>query len=118
MRKSKLLTAVLSVGMLTALSTATAQATASSEVSAKGCYNWSVTSSWGFASGTNCGWKATGTVTDSKADGRCPYVVGHKLSGGVEDSDWAGPKGDTSPVEIYAPSTDPFVSFTMSAIYC
>ncbi|CAL9662456.1 hypothetical protein [Streptomyces sp. enrichment culture] len=118
MRKSRLLTAVLSVGMLTALSTATAQATTSSEASVQGCKNWSVTSSWGFASGINCGWQATGTVTDTKADGRCPFVLGHKFSGGMEDSDWAGPKGDTSPVEIYASTTDPFVSFTMDAIYC
>ncbi|MEU5647425.1 hypothetical protein [Streptomyces milbemycinicus] len=122
MRKKSLLAAVASVGLLTALSSASAHAAApapTSAASALACGNWSVANDWGFASGTNCnGTLVDGTVTDNNADGRCPYVRGYKLSGAYDDSDWAGPKGDSSPVRVNATESDPFVRFSLRAIYC
>ncbi|NGO15365.1 hypothetical protein G5C60_49260 [Streptomyces sp. HC44] len=82
--------------------------------------NWSISSGQGYANGKWCNYdtKATGTVHDTKSDGRCPYVRGNLVGGGYVDSDWAGPKGDSSPVRLSAPSGKRFAGITMRYINC
>ncbi|MER7464276.1 hypothetical protein [Streptomyces sp. NPDC097981] len=49
------------------------------------------------------------TVTDDKADGRCPRVSGYLYNGRYEvHSAAVGPKGASRYVEIYAPAGDWF----------
>lgn len=81
--------------------------------------NWSISSGEGYANGKWCNYnnKVTGTVHDTKADGRCPYVKGN-YSGGYVDSNWAGPRGDSSPVTLKAPSGRSFTSLEMRFILC
>ncbi|MGV9255279.1 hypothetical protein [Streptomyces sp. NPDC003697] len=82
--------------------------------------NWSVSSRQGYANGKWCNYntKVIGTVHDTKADGRCPYVRGQVRGGGHVDSDWAGPKGDSSPVRLQAPRGKSFERLEMMYINC
>lgn len=82
--------------------------------------NWSVSSSQGYANGKWCNYdtKITGTVHDTKADGRCPFVRGMQRDGGFHDSEWAGPKGDSSPVRLYASDGSSFYQVKMMYINC
>ncbi|WP_432188468.1 hypothetical protein [Streptomyces sp. Tue6028] len=82
--------------------------------------NWSVSSAQGYANGKWCNrnTKVTGTVHDTKSDGRCPFVRGLLNGGGHVDSDWAGPKGDSSPVRLYAPGGKSFYKVQMMYINC
>ncbi|GGS12999.1 hypothetical protein GCM10010269_60350 [Streptomyces humidus] len=82
--------------------------------------NWSISSAQGYANGQWCdgNTRVTGTVHDTKADGRCPFVRGYLSGGGYHDSAWAGPKGDSSPVNLSAPSGRTFTSVAMNYITC
>ncbi|MCX4916540.1 hypothetical protein [Streptomyces sp. NBC_00687] len=82
--------------------------------------SWSISSGQGYANGWWCNYdtKVTGTVHDTKSDGRCPFVRGKLTNGGHVDSNWAGPKGDSSPVTLKAPSGTSFSSLSMSYIVC
>lgn len=82
--------------------------------------NWSISSGQGYANGKWCNYdtKVTGTVHDTKSDGRCPFVRGLLRNGGHRDSDWAGPRGDSSPVRLYAPSGTSFYQVEMHYITC
>ncbi|MER8233106.1 hypothetical protein [Streptomyces sp. NPDC094049] len=114
--------AAASLGLLATLGTAPAASAATSDgTGAAACdSNWSYSNSWGRASGKFCDnvTGMVGTVTDTAADGRCPYVRGNLNNGSWRDSDWAGPKGDSSPVNIWAPAGTYFVSWQLLAIYC
>ncbi|GGS08684.1 hypothetical protein GCM10010252_54780 [Streptomyces aureoverticillatus] len=111
-----------SVWLTATLPAGAAQASASP--SAYPCFaNWSHRNQFGSAAGKKCGpsrlWvQMNGTVKDEAADGRCPYVRAYTSTGAHRDSDWAGPKGDTSPVELYTSTTDVFVDFEIRAIAC
>ncbi|MFD3943712.1 hypothetical protein [Streptomyces sp. NPDC058579] len=93
--KSKLATAtvlgVAAIGMT--LTAPTAHAASPSPTSAATCQNWTVSSGQGKGSGTHCSdGVVSGWVEDTKADGRCPYVI-LNTSGGAIHSPWVGPKG-------------------------
>lgn len=47
----------------------------------------------GYGDGRVCDGNITGTVHDTKADGRCPYVRVYFTIGEPWDSPWAGGKG-------------------------
>ncbi|MCQ8830556.1 hypothetical protein [Streptomyces malaysiensis] len=124
MLKKYLATAIAGAGLLAAFPFSAAHAatpTSASSVQVPGCpHNWTVSSAEGVASGQWCYNKnlAIGTVTDTKADGRCPYVRGYTSYGRTVDSDWAGPKGDSSPVYLDAGTGDPFVRLAMKYVNC
>ncbi|MEU2453858.1 hypothetical protein ABZ605_27745 [Streptomyces sp. NPDC012765] len=75
---------------------------------------------WGWANGRYCdgNTRIVGTVKDTAADGRCPYLSADLSNGNRVDSDWAGPAGDTSPIDIWAPPGTTFVHVQIRAIYC
>ncbi|MEU9997220.1 hypothetical protein [Streptomyces sp. NPDC050848] len=63
--------------------------------------------------------RVVGTVYDTKSDGRCPLVMGYLSgTGGTVNSNWAGPKGDNSPVDIGAAAGRTFVGAGMGYIRC
>ncbi|MEU4687021.1 hypothetical protein [Streptomyces xinghaiensis] len=64
------------------------------------CYNWSVKSREGYANGRRCGSKVHGTVKDTRADGRCPYVRVKTQKGWYFDGPWVGPKGKSKKFTI------------------
>ncbi|MEU8512872.1 hypothetical protein AB0C76_14950 [Kitasatospora sp. NPDC048722] len=82
--------------------------------------NWSIGSAEGYANGKWCNYdtKVIGTVHDTKADGRCPYVHGGLSDGGYVDSDWAGGKGKSRSITLLAPSNTRFTSLSMRYINC
>ncbi|MFC0598189.1 hypothetical protein [Streptomyces palmae] len=82
--------------------------------------NWTRSSGEGVASGKWCDnyTRVTGTVKDTKSDGRCPFVRGHLNNGRHVDSEWAGPKGDTSPVNLSSPTGTYFSDLSMQYINC
>ncbi|MFF9646381.1 hypothetical protein [Kitasatospora aureofaciens] len=82
--------------------------------------NWSISSAEGYANGKWCNYntKVIGTVHDTKADGRCPYVRGDLSNGGHVDSDWAGGKGKSRSITLLAPSNTHFTSLSMRYINC
>lgn len=87
--------------------------------------NWSVSSSQGRAAGKWCynngagnAIAVRGTVTDTNADGRCPFVQVTTSAGWKLDSDWAGPRGDSSPVTIDAPSGQHLTGLAIKYITC
>lgn len=82
--------------------------------------NWSVSGSEGYANGCyeNGLTKVTGTVHDTKADGRCPFVRAHFTNGGVGDSNWATGKGTKANVNIVAPSGSTVKSVSWEYIHC
>ncbi|MEU4269872.1 hypothetical protein [Streptomyces sp. NPDC026092] len=93
--KSRLATAavlgVAAMGMT--LTAPAAHAASPSPTSAATCQNWTVSSGQGKGSGTHCSdGVVSGWVEDTKADGRCPYVI-LNTSGGAIHSPWVGPKG-------------------------
>ncbi|GAA3036911.1 hypothetical protein GCM10020229_55400 [Kitasatospora albolonga] len=81
--------------------------------------NWSISSGEGYANGKWCNYntKVTGTVHDTKADGRCPFVRGVLSNGGVVDGDWATGKGTSRGFTLDAPSGY-FTSVQMKYITC
>ncbi|MET8541071.1 hypothetical protein ABZW03_10500 [Kitasatospora sp. NPDC004799] len=82
--------------------------------------NWSISSGQGYANGKWCNYntKVVGTVHDTKADGRCPYVEGKLSNGGHVDSDWAGGKGKSRAITLHAPRNTYFTTVTMRSIGC
>lgn len=59
------------------------------------------------------------TVTDDKADGRCPRVSGYLYnSGRYVHSAHVGPKGASRYVEIFAPAGDWFYTAGISWVSC
>ncbi|MGW1177314.1 hypothetical protein ACWD4P_26815 [Kitasatospora sp. NPDC002543] len=82
--------------------------------------NWSIDSGEGYANGKWCNYdtKVVGTVHDTKADGRCPYVRGRLSNGGYADSDWAGGKGKSRAITLRAPSGARFTGLSMQYISC
>ncbi|MET8625098.1 hypothetical protein ABZW30_15315 [Kitasatospora sp. NPDC004669] len=82
--------------------------------------NWSIKSAEGYANGKWCNYntKIVGTVHDTRADGRCPFVRADLSNGGVVDSDWAGGKGKSRAITMYAPSGTYFTRVSMSYINC
>ncbi|GGV51138.1 hypothetical protein [Streptomyces spectabilis] len=117
---------VIAAGVLVAGVLPSGVANASAPSASANCFaNWSDRNQFGSAAGRWCG-DATlriktimdGTVKDEAADGRCPYVRAYTSTGAYYDSDWAGPKGDTSPVALRTYVSDPFVSFELRAIAC
>ncbi|MFE7592159.1 hypothetical protein ACFU6K_22395 [Kitasatospora sp. NPDC057512] len=82
--------------------------------------NWSISSGEGYANGKWCNYntKVAGTVHDTKADGRCPYVRGSLSNGGHVDSDWAGGKGKSRAITLYAPSGTHITGLSMRYIGC
>jgi hypothetical protein len=83
-----------------------ARPSASAQRMALPCENWTVRITEGHASGSWCNNYKTvsGTVTDDKADGRCPYVRSNWSNGGVSDGPWIGPKGASKSFTLNAPS--------------
>ncbi|MFF3005679.1 hypothetical protein ACFVTF_23025 [Kitasatospora sp. NPDC057940] len=57
----------------------------------------------GYADGRICDGNITGTVHDTKADGRCPYVRLHFNDGSSWDSPWAGGNGTKANFSGYHP---------------
>ncbi|MEV7519183.1 hypothetical protein [Streptomyces sp. NPDC091371] len=113
--------ALAAVGLAATALVVTAPAASAGSSGVLACnQNWSISSSQGYANGQWCdgNTRVTGTVHDTNADGRCPFVRGYLSGGGYHDSAWAGPKGDSSPVNLYAPSGRTFTSVQMSYITC
>ncbi|MGY0063683.1 hypothetical protein ACWY4P_45555 [Streptomyces sp. LZ34] len=78
-----------------------------------------VSSAEGHAVITTCAsWQITGTVYDDKADGRCPRVRAYDNNDKYYYSDWAGPKGDSSPVDIRPDSGAYLKGYYMAYIEC
>ncbi|BAU81079.1 hypothetical protein SLA_0124 [Streptomyces laurentii] len=82
--------------------------------------NWDLSGSEGYANGCyeNGLTKVSGTVHDTKADGRCPFVRAHFTNGGVGDSNWATGKGTKANVSIVAPSGSSVKSLSWEYISC
>ncbi|MEU8542551.1 hypothetical protein AB0C52_21650 [Streptomyces sp. NPDC048717] len=82
--------------------------------------NWDLSGGEGYANGCyeNGLTKVTGTVHDTKADGRCPFVRAHFTNGSVGDSNWATGKGTKATVRIVAPSGATVKSLTWEYIKC
>jgi hypothetical protein len=123
-KKLALAATVLSLLAVPLSATASAAALAPLPVSAmansSGCWDtWTVKDGAGFASGRCFDFRTVvGTVTDDAADGRCPLVQGRTNTGGLVSSDWAGPKWDTSPVNLRAPEGQWFDSLHIVSIWC
>lgn len=121
-RKRHTLGSVLAaVGLAATALVVTAPAASAGGTGALACnQNWSISSGQGYANGQWCdgNTRVSGTVHDTNADGRCPFVRGYLSGGGYHDSAWAGPKGDSSPVNLYAPSGQTFTSVSMKYITC
>ncbi|MCB8905045.1 MULTISPECIES: hypothetical protein [unclassified Streptomyces] len=113
---------VLAAGALVAAALAVTAPSASAGGSgALDCtVNFSISSGEGYANGKWCDYntRISGNVHDTKSDGRCPFVRAYMSGGGWRDSDWAGPKGDSSPVNVSAPSGQSITSISMSYIRC
>ena len=87
--------------------------------------NWSLSTNQGRAAGKWCfnngvgnAVAIRGTVTDTNADSRCPFVRAYLSGGGYKDSDWAGPKGDSSPVTVDAGSGNYLTRVELKYINC
>ncbi|WP_266806095.1 hypothetical protein [Streptomyces sp. NBC_01433] len=81
-------------------------------------YNWTLSSSWGTASGKWCDGNTgvVGTVKDTASDGKCPYVHGVTNNNRWVDSDWATGNGTTANVNIWA--SEGFASIEMAYVNC
>jgi hypothetical protein len=92
----------------------------SAQLRALSCQNWTLKITEGHASGTWCNNYTTvsGTVTDDKADGRCPYVRSTWSNGGVSDSAAIGPKGASRSFTLYAPSGTTSTQVSIHYVYC
>ncbi|MFF0296109.1 hypothetical protein ACFYS8_29905 [Kitasatospora sp. NPDC004615] len=68
--------------------------------------NWYVNGSEGYANGCfqNNYTYVSGTVYDTAADGRCPFVRAVFWDGNVRDSRWATGKGTHATVSISSPT--------------
>ncbi|WP_456985520.1 hypothetical protein [Kitasatospora sp. cg17-2] len=104
--------------LASALGTGTALAGTTRTASCGGSFT--IFSNEGMASIQYCdgGTSVIGTVYDTAADGRCPRVEAKQSNGSWRTSDWAGPKGDTSPVNLYASPGLYFVDVKMGYISC
>ncbi|MFF0746652.1 hypothetical protein ACFYVL_40320 [Streptomyces sp. NPDC004111] len=107
-------------GTLLLATTATVGTVAAAPASAPSCAGpHALRSSQGHASIFFCGTSSIfGTVYDDKADGKCPLVIVYLKNGGKRYSNWAGPKGDSSPVNVSAPSGTYITSAGMGYIKC
>ncbi|TJZ49453.1 hypothetical protein FCH28_24365 [Streptomyces piniterrae] len=120
---------------LAATTTASAQETRATETSGvqqmnrysggdqqaiSGCvYRGSLSGAGGSADWYLCdGVHAIGEVKDDKADGRCPFVMFRLSNSEVRTSNWAGPKGDTSPIDVWAAPGTSIIDAWMSNIAC
>ncbi|MFE7246087.1 hypothetical protein [Streptomyces sp. NPDC057580] len=95
--------------------------TAQAAAQADSCtQNWSISSTEGHASGQWCNYntKIKGTVTDDRADGRCPFVRAYMSGGSYKDSPWVGPKGTSKYFELTAWSGQSFTSVAMKYVAC
>lgn len=116
--KSRSLLSILAGG---ALAFAAVLVPASTANAADSCtQNWSIKSTEGHANGQWCNYntKVTGTVTDDKADGRCPFVRGYTTGGGHVDGPWIGPKGASKSFSLTAGSGKSFNKLEMKYVYC
>jgi hypothetical protein len=84
------------------------------------CQNWSVAIAEGHAAGTWCSnyTVVSGTVTDDRADGHCPYVRSTWSNGSVSDGPWVGPKGASKSFTLYAPSGTWSTQVSIRWVYC
>ncbi|MFB7463411.1 hypothetical protein ACFCZ1_07865 [Streptomyces sp. NPDC056224] len=121
MKVYKKFAAVLGSALLMG-ATATVGSAAASSTGANACSAaYRIGGNEGYADIWQCdGWtEVHGTVYDTRSDGRCPLVVGVLSgTGGTVNSDWAGPKGDNSPVHIYAPRGRSFIRVEFGYITC
>ncbi|MCR6486247.1 hypothetical protein M8542_25805 [Amycolatopsis sp. OK19-0408] len=103
-----------------AVATDVATPSQSAQLKAIPCENWTLKIAEGHASGTWCNNYKTvsGTVTDDKADGRCPYVRSHWSNGGVSDSASIGPKGASRSFTLNAPSGTTSTQVTIHYVFC
>jgi hypothetical protein len=117
LKKAALLTATLAA--LT-LPVGTVPAAAVSPAAPACERNWDLSGSEGYANGCyeHNLTLVTGTVHDTKADGRCPFVRAHFTNGGVGDSNWATGKGTKATVRVAAPSGATVKSLTWEYIRC
>ncbi|MGW1226712.1 hypothetical protein [Streptomyces sp. NPDC001515] len=118
--RRKLALGTVSLGLFGALSLVPVASASPSAPAASCTENWSLSSGQGIASGKWCNnyTSVQGTVTDTKSDGKCPFVRGHLSNGRHVDSDWAGPKGDSSPVNLSSPKGTYISSLSMQYINC
>ncbi|MCX5191749.1 hypothetical protein [Streptomyces sp. NBC_00268] len=117
--------AIVFTVLLAALSSGNAIAAPTGTQALECLENWSVSNGQGRAAGKWCfnngagnAVAVRGTVTDTNADGRCPFVRVYINGGSYRDSDWAGPKGDSSPVTVNAPSGYYFTRLELKYISC
>ncbi|MFE3068505.1 hypothetical protein [Streptomyces sp. NPDC059247] len=104
--------AALALG-LSAVTIAAAPAPASSAGGALACTPWNETRGEGGGSGEICdGARATGTIFDAKADGRCPFIKFYYAGGGSKSSPSVGPAGVSKWINVEA---DPGKYFNGSA---
>ncbi|MGW2181585.1 hypothetical protein ACWCXX_26500 [Streptomyces sp. NPDC001732] len=61
---------------------------------------------------------AVGWVQDDAADGRCPFVRFWMSDGQTRISNWAGPKGDYSPIDVWAPPGTTIINYYLDSISC
>ncbi|MFJ6780207.1 hypothetical protein [Streptomyces yangpuensis] len=89
------------------------QAAAGGDSSALACTPWREWRGEGGGSGDVCdGARATGTIYDAKADGRCPFIKFYYAGGGHKSSPSVGPAGTSKWIEVWA---DPGKYFNGSA---
>lgn len=96
MASVRMLTAGLASGLLALAAVVVPASTAQAAPLADSCtQNWTTRISEGHASGQWCNYntKVKGTVTDDRADGRCPFVRAGLSGGAHTDGPWVGPKG-------------------------
>ncbi|GGP75336.1 hypothetical protein [Streptomyces melanogenes] len=98
-------TAVMAFGVLGLISAPTAQAATTNALTCRNIDTGGPSRHpEGYGDGRVCDGNITGTVHDTRADGRCPYVRIHFTDGGTWDSPWAGGKGKITYFSGYYPS--------------
>jgi len=107
---------------LAAISAAPANAVGADPAGAdrRACVNWSLRITEGHATGQQCQNNriVRGTVTDDKADGRCPFVRVRWSNGGITDGPWVGPKGATKSFTLNGPGSTRVVARSMHWVSC
>ncbi|WP_405525744.1 hypothetical protein OG592_40705 [Streptomyces avidinii] len=96
--------ATLALGLsAVAISAAPAPAAAGGESTVLACTPWNKTRGEGGGSGEICdGARATGTIFDARADGRCPFIKFYYAGGGHKSSPHVGPAGVSKWIEVWA----------------
>lgn len=86
-----------------AIAAAPAPAASGGENTALSCTPWREWRGEGGGSGEICdGARATGTIYDAKADGRCPFIKFYYAGGGHKSSVSVGPAGTSKWIEVLA----------------